>query len=98
MDKSNDKYKELLDAILKRQILLLDEKVAVQHARAVPGLEVTDEGEVMSIKGDPVEVVRGLVEQFNLYSGSVGVLFCKQAAEPILEKYPDLKVPKEIAR
>lgn len=88
----DEKYKELLQAIIDKQISLVGVAVVVRRAKAA-GLEITDEGKVAGFSGGGGEAVKQLVGQFKDLSGEVAVDFARKAAEPILQKYPELKLP-----
>jgi len=86
-----EKYTELLQAIISKQIIIVGSKVVTKRAAAA-GVELDQTGKVTSFTGTGQEALTKLVAQFTDLSGPAGAMFCKQAMEPILKKYPDLKL------
>lgn len=84
----NIDYKSLLTEIIQKQIVILGPNIAISQARNVVGLEITDEGTVTNIGGDPKGTVKNLIDEYVSLSG----LIVKQAMEPLLAKYPTLKI------
>lgn len=91
-----DKYKELLQAIVNKQILLIGAAVVSRRGRAA-GLDIGDDGKVAGFSGSGEEAVKKLVEQLKMLSGNAAIDFARQAAKPVIEKYPELKAIKEIS-
>lgn len=88
MVNKNIDYKSLLTEIIQKQIVILGPNIALIQARNVEGLEVSDDGVVTSINGDPQKIVKDLIDEYVSLSG----LIVKQALEPLLAKYPSLKL------
>ena len=82
-----DKYKALLSDIIAKQIAILGPDIALLKARAISGIEVSDEGTVMSISGDPKKVLEKLVDEYVQLSGQI----VKSTLSSVFDKYPDLK-------
>lgn len=85
-------YAELMTAIIKKQISIIGEKIALQLARKVFGLKVSDDGTVTA--GASKEALADLLEQYKAIAGGVAVMFAKRAIEPILSGKEDL--PEEL--
>jgi len=81
-----NKYRKLLSDVIKQQILILGPDIAILKARNVPGLKISDSGDVVEINGDPRETLKSLIDEYVSLSG----LIVKKAMEPLLEKYPEL--------
>ena len=79
-------YKKLLTDIIQKQIVILGPDIALIKARAVPGLEVDQNGSVVGIAGSPAETLRRLIDEYVALSG----LIVKTTMEPLLSKYPEL--------
>jgi len=88
MDTSQADYQNLLTELIKKQIVILGPDIAVLKARNVSGLTVSDDGTVTQINGNPQELLNQLVEQYMALSG----LIVKKAMEPLLSKYPTVKI------
>ena len=85
---SLDQYKSLLTQIIKKQIIILGPDISLVKARNVAGLLVASDGSVTEIKGDPQQALQALIDQYVSLSG----LIVKKTMEPLLSKYPSLKV------
>jgi len=84
-------YDEIMTAIVKKQILIIGQKVAINQAKKVPGLIVDDSGNVSN--GDKVKL-ETLIEKYKEIAGSVFLIFAKKAIQPLLSGEEDL--PAEI--
>ena len=80
--------KQILSKVIKQQILILGPDIALLKARNVPGLKVSESGDVTEVKGNPREALKSLVDEYVALSG----LIVKKTLEPLLQKYPDLAV------
>lgn len=86
-------YQELIEAIIQKQATVLGSAVAVRRARNVEGLEVSDDGKVITMAGSGPKVLELLVEQYRALSGSIGVNFCRQAVASWRSAHPDVPLP-----
>ena len=84
---STEDYKSILTEIIKKQAVILGPQIAVLKARNVPGLNVTESGEVTSISGNEKEVLQNLIDQYVSLSGEI----VKIAVNSVFAKYPSLK-------
>ena len=82
-------YRKLLTEIIKKQIIILGPDITLVKARNVSALTVADDGSVTAISGDPQQALQALIDEFVLLSG----LIVKKTMEPLLSKYPSLKMP-----
>ena len=82
-------YRKLLTEIIKKQIIILGPDITLVKARNVSALTVADDGSVTAISGDPQAALQGLIDEFVSLSG----LIVKKTMEPLLSKYPSLKMP-----
>ncbi|MBU1557690.1 hypothetical protein KKC45_01905 [Patescibacteria group bacterium] len=87
----NEQYKVLLTEIIKKQIVILGPDISVLKARNILGLTVEDDGTVVSIEGDPQEVLQGLIDEYVSLSG----LIVKNIVGTIMTKYPGIKISVE---
>jgi hypothetical protein len=83
MEPTNEDYKKMLSEIIKKQIVILGPQMAVLKARNVPGLSVTDGGEVTGITGDEQTTLQKLIDEYVSLSGEI----VKNAVNSIFEKY-----------
>lgn len=85
---SLEEYKKLLTEIIKKQIVILGPDITLVKARNVSSLTVADDGSVTAVAGDPQKALQALIDQYVSLSG----LIVKKTMEPLLAKYPSLKV------
>lgn len=84
---TRDEYKQILTEIVKKQIVILGPQIAVLKARNVPGLKVSDSGEVEDVSGSEQIVLQKLIDSYVALSGEI----VKNAVNSIFEKYPAIK-------
>jgi hypothetical protein len=87
MEPTNTDYKQMLTEIIKKQIVILGPQIAVLKARSVPGLKVSDAGEVLEVSGPEQVVLQKLIDEYVALSGEI----VKSAVNYIFEKYPSIK-------
>lgn len=80
-------YQALLSDLVKKQMVMLGPQVALSHARKVQGLTVSEEGQVLSIAGDPHSALNALANGYMQLSGQIA----KTTLDSLLEKYPEIK-------
>ena len=85
---SIEEYKKLLTEIIKKQIVILGPDITLVKARNVSSLTVADDGSVTTVAGDPQLALQALIDQ----SVSLSGLIVKKTMEPLLSKYPSIKV------
>ncbi len=85
---SLEEYKKLLTEIIKKQIVILGPDITLVKARNVSSLTVADDGSVTAVAGDPQQALQALIDQYVSLSG----LIVKKTMEPLLSKYPSIKV------
>lgn len=83
---NKEQYKALLSEIIAKQIDILGPDISVLKARAVPELQVTNDGKVTDYQGEGSVVVHKLIDKYVELSG----LIVKNALGSILMKYPNL--------
>jgi len=82
-----EQYKEIITEIIKKQAVILGPQIAVLKARGVNGLDITDEGDVTDITGNPHAALQSLIDQYVELSGQI----VKNALGSIFIKYPSIK-------
>ncbi|MBU1017199.1 MAG: hypothetical protein ABIJ36_01440 [Patescibacteria group bacterium] len=87
MDDNND-YKKAITEIVQKQIVVLGPDIAILKAKNIEGLEVNDKGEATGFKGNPKEILQGIVDEYLSLSG----LVFRNVLAPILKKYPEILV------
>lgn len=76
----NQDPKQLLSAVIKKQIVILGPDITLAKARNVPGLVVADDGTVTDLSGDPQQITQKLIDQFVQLSGEI----VRKTMEPLL--------------
>ena len=87
MEPTNQDYKQMLTEIIKKQIVILGPQIAVLKARGVPGLKVSDDGEVIGVEGPEQVILQKLIDEYVALSGEI----VKNAVNSIFEKYPSIQ-------
>ena len=83
----NEEYAKMLTDLIQKQMLVLGPNIALDKARKIAGLSVSDDGRVLSITGDPQTVLRGVANEYMALSGQIA----KMTLDTLLEKYPLVK-------
>ena len=82
-----DEYKKMLTDLIQKQMVVLGPNIALDKARRIAGLKVTDEGTVLDMDGDPQMVLKGVANEYMALSGQIA----QMTLNTLLEKYPTLK-------
>ncbi len=80
-------YKKMLTDLIQKQMVVLGPNIALDKARKVPGLKVTDDGSVLDMDGDPQMVLKGVANEYMTLSGQIA----QMTLNSLLEKYPQVK-------
>lgn len=87
----NEEIIQTINEVIKKQIVILGPYIAVLKAKEVPGLEVSDKGEVISISGNHLDVLQNLVDKYVALSGMI----VKKAMEPLLQRHLNINAVNE---
>jgi len=92
--RSSTVYRALLSEILRGKVALFGD-VALRRARAIPGLQVRDDGEVLGLGGDGFEQLEQVLQTFERLSGKASNISARGAVHrlQLRERYPDLELP-----
>ena len=82
-----EQYKAVISEIIAKQSIILGPDMAIMRAKKVPGIEISDKGEVTSIGNDPEAALKNLVDTYVELSGQI----VKNALGSIFTKYPEIK-------
>lgn len=88
-------YKELIETMIKTELRIVG-KVAIRVANDSGLIEVSDNGDVKSLKDDPKKV---FLEIYNLYKNlgfGLASAVIKKAITPIIKNHPELEIPEEL--
>lgn len=86
---SEDQYKKLIEDMLNESRQVLDEHVVNKLVKEVENLTLSDSGEVLSIVGDPQEVIQNLINKFVGLSNEIII----KTLKPLLQQCPWIKIP-----
>lgn len=92
---SEKAYKEILIRILEDKTRAFGE-LAIVKAKHIEGLKITESGKIISIEGNPKEIIHNLLVQYEKIAGKSSTIFAKIAIHDIKSKYPDLDLPEEL--
>jgi hypothetical protein len=74
------KYVEAVKAITKEQSKIVGESVAFELAKGIDGLKIDGQSNI-EITGNPVEVLKNLVERYSILFGKISIEVSKDAVE-----------------
>ena len=87
MPDNHEEYKKMLTDLIQKQMVVLGPNIALDKAKKIPGLKVSDNGTVLDIEGDPQAVVKGVANEYTILSGQIA----QMTLNTLLEKYPAIK-------
>lgn len=85
---SDSDYKKIFTELIKKQIIVLGPDITLAKVKNVQGIEMSEQGEVISIQGDAQRTLQLLINEFVELSG----LIVKKTMESILATYPGIAV------
>ncbi len=80
-------YKKMLTDLIQKQMVVLGPNIALDKAKKVQGLQVSDDGTVLDMDGDPQMVLKGVANEYMALSGQIA----QMTLNSLLEKYPQFK-------
>ena len=81
-------YKNLINDIIAKQIVILGPDIVLLKAKNVSGLKLDSKGQVLTIDGNFQEILQKLVDEYIALSGQI----VKNILSPVFAKYPDIKI------
>jgi len=87
MPENDNEYKTMLTDLIQKQMVVLGPNIALDKARKIPGVKVTDDGTVLDMDGDPQMVLKGVANEYMALSGQIA----QMTLNSLLEKYPQVK-------
>lgn len=82
-----EEYKKMLTDLIQKQMVVLGPNIALDKAKKIAGLKVTEDGTVLDMDGDPQAVLKGVANEYMALSGQIA----QMTLNTLLEKYPTLK-------
>ena len=79
-------YKKFLTELVRRHMVIFGTNIAKEIAASVPGLEVSETGEVTAINTAPLPVLQKLIAMYQELSEPVALLQFRL----LLDNYPDI--------
>lgn len=83
-----EEYGKMLTDLIQKQMVVLGPNIALDKARKVQGLKVSDNGTVLEVSGDPQMVLKGVANEYMMLSGQI----VQMTLNSLLEKYPQMKM------
>lgn len=83
----HEEYKKMLTDLIQKQMVVLGPNIALDKARKIAGVQVSDNGTVLDISGDPQLVLKGVANEYMVLSGQIA----QMTLNTLLEKYPTVK-------
>jgi hypothetical protein len=83
----NEEYGKMLTDLIQKQMVVLGPNIALDKARKIQGLKVSDDGTVLEITGEPQMVLKGVANEYMMLSGQIA----QMTLNSLLEKYPQMK-------
>ena len=68
-------------------MVVLGPNIALDKARKITGLKITDDGSVVSVEGDVQMILKGVANEYMTLSGQIA----QMTLNSLLEKYPMVK-------
>ncbi len=87
MANNPEEYKKMLTDLIQKQMVVLGPNIALDKARKVAGLTVSEDGSIQGLTGDPQMVLRGVANEYMTLSGQIA----QMTLNTLLEKYPEVK-------
>lgn len=84
----NQQYINLINDIITKQMVILGPDIVLVKAGNIPGLKLDANGKVVTITGDPQQVLQKLIDEYISLSG----LIVKSILNPVFAKYPEIKI------
>ena len=83
----HEEYKKMLTDLIQKQMVVLGPNIALDKARKIAGLKVSDDGMVLEVDGDPQLVLKGVANEYMALSGQIA----QMTLNTLLEKYPGIQ-------
>lgn len=83
----NEQYITVMSEVITKQSIILGPDMAIARARKVSEIEISPEGKIIAIKGDPSIALEKLIDTYVELSGQI----VKNALSSIFIKYPEVK-------
>ncbi len=83
----HEEYKKMLTDLIQKQMVVLGPNIALDKAKKITGLKVSDDGTVLDMDGDPQMVLKGVANEYMTLSGQIA----QMTLNTLLEKYPQVK-------
>lgn len=92
----DNKYKELMNSILKRFITIIGKDAAIGIAKRTGTINIDNEGNIVDYTGNGKQNLRILIKSYERIIGRTALTIMRKGTEDILVLYPDLEIPEEL--
>lgn len=82
-----EEYKKMLTDLIQKQMVILGPNIALDKARKIPGMAISDDGRVTAVTGDGQMILKGVANEYMVLSGQIA----QMTLNTLLEKYPSMK-------
>jgi hypothetical protein len=83
----HEEYKKMLTDLIQKQMVILGPNIALDKARKIPGLTISDDGTVTGVNGDGQLILKGVANEYMVLSGQIA----QMTLNSLLEKYPSMR-------
>lgn len=90
-----DVYAQIVLNIIRHQEAIIG-PVAVEQAEQIPNLHVEWDKQLITIQGDPVQAIDGLVKAYRHLFGQISVEVSKEAAASLLGQLQPAQLPQTL--
>lgn len=84
MEQQHEQYMAVMSEIIAKQSVILGPEMAILRAKKIAEIQLSADGHVTSIKGEPAEALKRLIDSYVELSGQI----VRNALGPIFTKYP----------
>ena len=88
-------YLQIVKSIIEHQESIIG-PVAIERAKAVEGLSLDWPSKKVEIKGNPMNVIDQLVEQYKSLFGQISVEVCKEAVGRLAQQMAPDQIPASL--
>jgi hypothetical protein len=88
-------YQEIINTIIESKVRAFG-RLAIDKAKIINGLNIDDQGNVISVSDEPKTVIHNLLVTYEEICGRVSTISARTVIMRLKNKYPNLDLPKEL--
>lgn len=89
-------YQELMQAIIEKQKGILGQQVAVDRAKRVEEIWISEDGRILQVKGNAEEALQSLINEYYKLTTQAGLDGCVEVIKEHLGRNVGLELPEEV--